>query len=1369
MVWQTCGSLLKKLTWLKSARPPAPPNGHPENAFPPATKLRQAPFPHATSQMTRELEPPVEGVLFEILQCDPRPTFVVEISKSTSPSEPPGVAFANAPLTRDDVLYNAVLEVVGTRDSQFWRWVGGDRHENHHNSVSASSMLFLDQVWTRSLFRGRWAIISSNEQRLYAISEPEQQVRGHTILQAELPPDVIPSVGTRDSFTVPDLSREQEEPFVLIINNFDWASTPLGPMPQWPIRLRHTFNQVLSDSRPIVIYWGPAHTILYNEAFSRLCGVQHPSLLGKPVEDIWPEFYRRLIKAAKRVPSDRHASEEEDWVFFVETADGRLEEKYLEWSIVPIMSETENQYAGFLQPMHDATSMRMWERRMKMLISIGNAIVTARDVKSYWTKILQALENCEPSYDIPLAILYSVVDSTDPSSISNSPYDCNIVCTLEGSLGVPEHHPLAPQELNLCQSQDGLSSIFREVLRANKPTVIDTKDGTLPEALLKGIHWRGFKDPCNQAIICPIRPTREENVMGLLVLGLNPRRPYDGHYQQYVSLLNQKLATTLASTVLLEEEARRRRNIVQQAAYDRAILKEKLAVQTKEANEWVGKFQAIAEFIPIGMCFGDSEGNITFANDAWHLITGLPKSEPISHEAFLSQIVKEDRQSVSRAYTATQTLGSATVEFRVPRDEGDDNPLQAPIGSSPAFEKAGLDLTATKERHILAAMKAETAPDGTILRVLACLTDVTLHRRVAEEATRRAQQAENLKKMADSATVGMYEMRSDGSLLWANNSFFEICGLEKFESSRASVKPFETCIIEEDMPFLHQTLDELVFKGGSKSVELRFKTTWIEEDSAGNKIVVPRCILAIFMPVMNTGGEIETFTGCLVDMSLQRWQYDNERKRKDEAIESKRQQENFIDMTSHEMRNPLSAIVQCADSIVASCSKVHELLQYSTDSLSSALSTEVKELSQTCIDNAETIDICAQHQRHIVDDILTMSKMDSDLLAITPTTVDPRLVAKETLKMFEVEARRVDIDLSMTVDPSYFDLQIEYLDFDPSRLRQILINLLTNALKFTKSQATRHVSITLSASHDRPSDTTSSVQYIPRTTETIPQSSTEGDLMFLTFEVTDTGQGLTEEEKSSLFQRFVQASPKTHVKYGGSGLGLFITKRLTEMLGGKIGVASRPGYGSTFAFYIATQIPGEAALEEARALTKNAQDTALHTPTSTTTEKLGLAGSPRTAVVDAPQLDNIIGVLIVEDNLINQQITRRGLLDKGYKVDVANHGLEALDKLKQTNRQGGEFPLDVIMMDMEMPIQDGLTCTRNIREMEKEGKLKGPRIPIIAVSANARAEQIQEAKAAGCDDVLVKPYKIPELIKIMQKTARRLIAAEMEKAQASQN
>ncbi|KAK3939460.1 putative histidine kinase [Diplogelasinospora grovesii] len=1322
------------------------------------------------------------------------------------------------------------------------------------------------------------------------------------------------SVTDPAGWILPDIMSEQR-PFLEVIHGVDWAATPLGPMKSWPLRLEQTFNQILADSRPIAIYWGPTYTTIYNEAFSRLCGSKHPTLLGLTVEDAWSEAGQRLKDIMQSIATKQRIIVEDEWRFFVQResdAEGGpnwLEETYLKWSLTPI---TENsQCLGFMHPVLETTSMRLWERRMKMLIDLGEVLVTARDVKSYWEKTIHELGAVEPRYDIPLAILYSVEDdpeamsvTTPTTSSSSSSHEANKVWRLAGALGVPQGHPIAPDTLALRTEDGGVCSLFREALTAQHPLLLQTRDGTLPEALLEGLQWRGFEgDACRAAVILSIRPTKEENAMGLLLLGLNPRRPYDNDYRQYISLLSQKLTTSLASIVLLEEEARRGRNAAEQAAYDQAMLKEKLAFQTREANESMQRFEAVAEFVPVGMCFGDPEGNITFANDAWYKITGCPGTGPIESQGFLSCVREEDRQVIVDAYARLKTAQNMAVEFefRVTRQHPGFDVAPPPLTrNSPSFEKAGLHLVSiddTKERHVLATAKAERASDGSIIRILTCLTDVTAHKQAAEEAGRRAQQAENLKRMAEFATVGMYDMDLHGRLLGANDVFFEMCGLEKVDPADVVVRPWETCVYPEDYSILTEKLQKMVLEDKVQNVEVRLKTTYTAEDGAGHKVVVPRWVQATLMPVGTGEGVVQSFMGCLSDVSLQKWQLEREKQRKEEAIESKRQQENFIDMTSHEMRNPLGAIIHCADAIIATLTRVQELVgddngpqmwnhaaaaaaagtvDYAAakpcyfandgvtlsdmtkdpgihgDALAAAVNgrfaataadyrsspsrSEVCELLESSIDSAETIVGCAQHQKRIVDDILTMSKLDSKLLAVTPITVDPIQMVQEAFKMFAIEARRVDIDLSMVVDQSYRDLGIRYLDFDPSRLKQVIINLLTNALKFTKSGPTRNVSLAISASLRRPTEATGSVQFIPRSQESCdedydqPALRDRGDPIFLMFEVKDTGQGLTEEEKKSLFQRFVQASSRTHVKYGGSGLGLFISRRLTEMQNGAIGVASQPGVGSTFAFYIEAYVPSEAAIREAEAAglaAKTARSTAAlgggfpgaincrglraasgfagasgsTTPTSLSrpTSLAGTSNSSSDASVTQAAPPEIKGVLVVEDNLINQHITRRGLMNMGFTVDVANHGVECLEKLRRTDRyapaaaartvgDGGNFekdcegrndgnvsssnggaaagqaaprfPLSVILMDIEMPIQDGLTCTRNIRQLEREGKITGGRLPIIAVSANARLEQIVEAKEAGCDDVLVKPYRMPELYDKMQAVIGNIAAAQ---------
>jgi len=264
--------------------------------------------------------------------------------------------------------------------------------------------------------------------------------------------------------------------------------------------------------------------------------------------------------------------------------------------------------------------------------------------------------------------------------------------------------------------------------------------------------------------------------------------------------------------------------------------------------------------------------------------------------------------------------------------------------------------------------------------------------------------------------------------------------------------------------------------------------------------------------------------------------------------------------------------------------------------------------------------------------------------------------------------------------------------------------------------------------------------------------------LYLYVAVTDTGPGLTPQELDMLFQRFSQVSPKTHTIFGGSGLGLFVCRKITELMGGRIEVASEQGKGSTFRFFIRVRAcqmqkrrtEGEWEPDES---TRNAEPDGTGTLTS--------AGRP---VVKRRQTDKVEQsgprphVLIVEDNLINQTVLMRQLRHVGLTCEVASNGLEALEKIRAVSRtdldaseERGQ-PFDCVLMDLEMPVMDGLTAVRHIREEEAQGKLSLNLV--IALTGNARQGQIDEAIASGMDEVVIKPYRLDDLLEKIEEMMR---------------
>ena len=362
--------------------------------------------------------------------------------------------------------------------------------------------------------------------------------------------------------------------------------------------------------------------------------------------------------------------------------------------------------------------------------------------------------------------------------------------------------------------------------------------------------------------------------------------------------------------------------------------------------------------------------------------------------------------------------------------------------------------------------------------------------------------------------------------------------------------------------------------------------------------------------------------------------------------------------------------------------------------------------------------------------------------------------------MFEGELDTNDIAMEFRMEKSYLKMNVDWVKLDPSRLLQVLINLTTNAIKFTNGEEKRTIIVSIGASQERPSVIDSDVSYFESRSKKSDMTMDDpewgtGENIYLRFTVQDTGRGLDESERTLLFQRFRQASPRTHVQYGGSGLGLFISRELTELQGGEIGVSSERGVGSTFAFYIKARRIDDMPADTPVANSLNHLRRTSSSSTSVTIEsrrnssgkpvyRSNTTGKRRPSAItpsNSPPLPNAsvldyskTRVLVVEDNLVNQRVLQKQLKNTGFVVDVANHGGEALEILKGSRFWAGQektgVDLAIILMDLEMPVMDGLTCARTIRDLEADGTIVR-HVPIIAVTANARLQQIESAIAAG--------------------------------------
>ncbi|TGO24044.1 hypothetical protein BPAE_0113g00010 [Botrytis paeoniae] len=1197
---------------------------------------------------------------------------------------------------------------------------------------------------------------------------------------------------------------------IVFTRGVDWSSTPLGPMNSWSPEFRQIVNMVMANPHPAAIFWGEELTVLYNQSYAEtVAGQKHTRLMGTgargPFAEIWEEVGeifnecrrtgRGIAMTDQMLPLERQ---------------GFVEETFYSWSLTPIWKAGPSpELLGVYNAPFETTQKVVSDRRMRTLLKVGEETALAQSVSDFWKLMLGGL--AENEYDFPFVLLYSVLDdiendaTSSRGSISSDSSTSIKSVILEGSLGVPEGHVSAQSRLDLKRHLGGYVPALREAMKTRQPTLLSLSDSMLPVGLTRGYNWRGFGEPSREAVVLPLRPTNAENTLGFLVIGVNPRRPYDADYESFVKILNRQLANSLASVTLFQDEIRRGTDAAEIAAAERMKLSEELAFQK-------GRLQRIAEVSPVALFSVDSDGTLLEANDRYYEITNLPR-DTASRISWMDTIAPSSIPTMMKGWEKLTT-----------RNQPWSGELQL---VKPWYDPITGD---EYENWILASYQHEFSLDGSIKSIMGYCTDITLQKRFAKEMEDRAELSEqlllrtnqaneierNFRRFSDLAPGGLAILDPEGRLTYANEQWFHISGLAKSEILAEIPFSWMNAIYELDRPKFRSQWFALVEKATPFVIETRMEQPWVG-DIAGSTLTIQRWVLGTFSGENDENGRLKSVMGCSTDISRIKWAEEIQDRRLKDYEETRRQQNSFIDITSHEMRNPLSAIVQCADGISSSL-KQYRAANKDLEERDYQLATILKD----GIDAAETIQLCAQHQKSIVDDVLMISKLDSNLLTITPVSTKPVEVVKLGLRMFAGECQMNTISLNLDIKKSFQELKVDSVMLDSSRLTQVLINLMTNAIKFTKDEKTREIHVSISASLEPPLlESLANFEYFPSPTRFSKANITDikewgrGQIIYLRFEIKDTGCGLTPAEKKNLFTRFSQASPRTHVHYGGSGLGLFISRQLTELQGGEIGVASEFGVGSTFAFYIkcrraliraktldvesqmnsdleangrlATNVPKSIKDHEENMLNKllDLKEKG-RLPTNRNSFGFEEEESQKVKTNKTPDFlrPSSWSVLIVEDNLVNQKVLAAQMKRLGCTVHVANHGKEAIEFISQTNwmsekvdhsnvvvskknasipnqtqdpsqlhqqsrPQKSPIPLTLILLDIEMPVMDGLTCAREIRKMEKNGELIG-HVPVVAVTANVRAEQIQQALEAGMDEVMTKPFRITELVPVIE-------------------
>jgi PAS domain S-box-containing protein len=663
-----------------------------------------------------------------------------------------------------------------------------------------------------------------------------------------------------------------------------------------------------------------------------------------------------------------------------------------------------------------------------------------------------------------------------------------------------------------------------------------------------------------------------------------------------------------------------------------------LTRRSRKASELLGKseekFRRLVEAVKDYAIFMlDAEGHITTWNRGAERITGYLEHEVLGkHSSIFYQDQDVDAKLPRKDLTAAADIHHFESDGLRKRKDGSlfwasvtIVPLHDIAGNTVGFSTVIRDITQFKESERQMRQLNEELEERVQIRTLSI-----------------EQREKQLATIANAVPVLIAQYDREENLLFANEAY------RKFLLSvEGSIIGKSLCQLVGDIPYLiHRPYIQKVLNG---------ELTNYERETPGTDGLT---LAVTLMPEFSIQGMVSGFILVASDITQYK-EIQLELQRAKEAAEvANATKTAFLANMSHEIRTPLGAVIGFSDLL-------------SSDNLPNA----------ERLNYMEVIKRNGRLLSNIINDILDLSKVEIGKLEIDMSDVAFSEILNELRSILGLEASAKGIELILAPDENI----PQRFRTDPLRLRQILFNIVGNAIKFTK---------------------TGSVRIAIKVTQGTDKSS------MLAFIVTDTGEGISPEQKDRLFSPFMQADVSTTRKFGGTGLGLALSKKLANLLQGDVILSSStPGKGSTFTITIAL-VSGEAPAPD--------KLEALSTPEVKADTQFNLKG---------------LKILVVDDSLDNQALIKRILKLAGADIVTANNGKEAVDMAKNE-----EF--DIILMDIQMPVMDGYQATRALRS-------SGFTKPIIALTAHAMNEERKRSLESGFDDHITKPIDRKLLLKVL--------------------
>ncbi len=516
----------------------------------------------------------------------------------------------------------------------------------------------------------------------------------------------------------------------------------------------------------------------------------------------------------------------------------------------------------------------------------------------------------------------------------------------------------------------------------------------------------------------------------------------------------------------------------------------------------------------------------------------------------------------------------------------------------------------------------------------------------AAELAQKAEQIRKLSLVASHARHGIVITDQAGKAEWINDSFTQMSGYEAAEMYGRV--PWSFMQGPQTNQETVRQIQEQIANCADVDVELVQYTKSGEPFWSSFRI----------RPILDEGGALTNFISTQINISDRKARELELHRAKDEAESANRAKSQFLANMSHEIRTPLNGILGFS-----------ELLRRSTDKVS----------HEDRDDYLESISTSGRHLLTLINDILDISKIEADRLQVECIPCSPHQIIAEIVSVLRVSAE----DKGISLDYRWESEVPETIQSDPQRLKQLLINVVGNAIKFTEQGSVLIVAL-LEWSHSG---------------------------RVLRLEIRDTGIGISQDKLQTIFEPFAQADDSITRKHGGTGLGLAISRRLARALGGEVSVTSELGRGSVFCATVSTgDLTGVTIHEK----------------------------PPEVVVGDVTHQNSInsrldgLRILLVEDGDTNRKLLRLTLSRSGATVTTAENGRIALHLV-------GEGRFDIILMDMQMPVMDGYTATSILRDRGFDG-------PIIALTAHAMKGDRERCEEAGCSGYLTKPVNMDDLL-----------------------